>query len=143
MTTKFMHRGFEFELLDGEYRRYVDTDGKHAEYLCVAKYNRNRMLIQYVDTTSVITDYVQTVMDNLPEMAYDYLIDAMNKNLNVLARLTFIPATPTSFEIYYDCDYDNDDIDGIIGWMLNNNDFAAEDYRYTEIVDGHQKCVGE
>lgn len=143
MTTKFMHRGFEFELLEGEYRRYVDIDSKHAEYLCVAKYNGNRVLIQYVDTTSVIVDYVQTAMDCLPEEAYDYLVDAMNNNQNVLIRLTFVPATPTSFEIYYDCDYNNDDIDGILVWMLNHNDFAAEDYRYTEIVNGHQRCIGE
>lgn len=143
MTTKFMHRGFEFELLDGEYRRYVDVDGKHAEYLCVAKYNNNKMLIQYVDITSVVLDYVQTLMDNMPDMAFDYLMDVMTSKENVLARLTFIPATPTSFEIYYDCDYEKDDVDGIIEWMIQNNDFAAETYRYTEIVNGHQKCVGE
>ena len=143
MTTKFVHRGFEFELLSGEYRRYIGVDGKHAEYLCVAKYNGNRMLIQYVDTTGVIVDYVQEVMDYIPEMAYDYLIRVMNETSNVLVRLTFVPVPPTSFEIYYDCDYNNDNIDDIIEWMLNHNDFAAEDYRYTEIVNGHQRCAGE
>lgn len=143
MTTKFTHRGFEFELLDGEYRRYADVGGEHAEYLCVAKYNGNRILVQYVDTTGVVVDFVQTLMDNMPDFAFDYLIGTMNRNNDVLARITFIPATPTSFEIYYDCDYEGDDVDGIIDWMYQHNDFAAETYRYTEVINGHQKCVGE
>lgn len=143
MTTKFTHRGFEFELLDGEYRRYVDADSKHAEYLCIAKYNNNRVLIQYIDTTGVIVNFVQTLMDNMPDMAFDYLMGVMKNSSHVLARATFIPAAPTSFEIYYDCDYTSDDIDGIIEWMLTHNDWAAETYRYTEVVNGHQKCVGE
>ena len=143
MTTKFTHRGFEFELLDGEYRRYANVGGNHAEYLCIAKYNNNRILIQYIDTTGVIVDFVQTLMDNMPKFAFDYLIGVMSDKDNVLARATFIPATPTSFEIYYDCDYTNDNIDGIINWMREHNDFAAETHRYTEVVNGHQKCVGE
>lgn len=143
MTTKFTHRGFEFELFDGEYRRYADVGGEHAEYLCVAKYNNSKILIQYIDTTGIVVDFVQTLIDNMPDFAFDYLINAMNKHSNVLARTTFIPATPTGFEIYYNCDYVGDDIDGIIDWMYKHNDFAAETYRYTEIVDGHQRCVGE
>lgn len=143
MTTKFTHRGFEFELLDGEYRRYADVGGEHAEYLCVAKYNDNRILVQYVDTTRMVVDFVQTLMDNMPDFAFDYLVGVMNNNSNVLARTTFVPATPTSFEIYYNCDYVGDDIDGIIDWMHRHNDFAAETYRYTEVINGHQKCVGE
>lgn len=143
MTTKFTHRGLEFELLDGEYRRYVDDDGQHAEYLCIAKYNNNRILMQYIDTTGIVVDFVQTLMNNMPDFSFDYLLNVMSNNSNVLARATFIPATPTGFEIYYDCDYVNDDISGIISWMSKHNDFAAETYRYTEIINGHQKCVGE
>lgn len=140
---KFLYKKFEFELLDGEYRRYVGIQYKGAEYLCVAKYNGNKILLQYVDTNGEIVDYVQTLMDNMPDMAFDYLVDVMNKQSNVLARATYIPESPTSFEIYYDCDYSKDDIDGIIDWMLDHNDWAAESYRYTEVVNGHQKCVGE
>jgi hypothetical protein len=143
MTTRFTHKGFEFELLNGEYRRYVDVNEQSAEYLCIAKHNDNKLLLQYVDTTGLIIDYVQTLMDNLPNIAFDYLMDVISQRQDVLARVTFTPATPTGFEIYYDCDYSGDDIDGIIGWMLEHNDWAAESYRYTEIVNGHQKCVGE
>ena len=143
MTTKFTHKGFEFELLKGEYRRYVSDNEQSAEYLCIAKYNDNKLLLQYVDTTGAIVDYVQTLMDNMPNMVFDYLMDVIGQRKDVLVRTTFIPANPTSFEIYYDCDYNGDDIDGIIEWMLEHNDWAAESYRYTEIVNGHQKCVGE
>jgi hypothetical protein len=37
----------------------------------------------------------------------------------------------------------NDTSDGILDWMYHHNDFAAETYRYTEVINGHQKCVGE
>ena len=143
MTTKITHRGFEFEILTGEYRRYVDVNGKHAEYLCIAKYNNNKILLQYIDTTGVVVDFVQTLMDNMPDVAFDYLMSVISNKDNILARATFIPATPTSFEIYYDCDNDSDNIDEVIDWMRHHNDFAAETYRYTEIVNGHQRCVGE
>lgn len=146
MATNFDHRGFEFELLDGEYRRYRNRPGEpeHAEYLCVAKYKGNKLLLQHVRTDGEIVDFVKTLFDNMPEVAFDYLMSVIDKQENVIARITYIAIEDagTAFEIYYDCDCESDQVDAIIQWMLHNNDFAAETYRYTEVVNGHQKCVG-
>jgi redox-regulated HSP33 family molecular chaperone len=144
MKGRYDMKGFNFELLDGEYRRYVDSDGtQSAEYLCVGVFEGNRILFQYVDTTNEVVDYVQYVVENIPEFAFDYLIGVLKNNHNVLVRLAVAPTLPTSFEIYYNCDCQSNEISDIIVWMGENNDFAAEEFRYTEIKDGHQKCVGE
>lgn len=144
MKINFANKEFDFELLNGEYRRYVEEDGSQsAEYLCVGVYGANRILFQYVDTVGDDVDFVQRIVENIPSFALEYLAEVFDKNNDVLVRLTFIPVLPTSFEIYYDCDCEDNDINSIIGWMSENNDFAATEYRYTEVVNGHQKCVGE
>lgn len=142
MKLQFANR--EFELLNGEYRRYVEEDGtQEAEYLCVGVYGDNRILFQYINTTGEAVDFVQRVVENIPDFALEYLIDVLNKNNNVLVRMTFMPVLPTSFEIYYNCDCQSLDINDMIKWMSDHNDFAATEFRYTEVVNGHQKCVGE
>ena len=134
----------DFDLLNGEYRRYIEEDGSQsAEYLCVGLFEENKVLFQYIDTDGNITDYVQCVIDNIPTFALDYLTKALQTHRNVLVRLIFMPTMPTGFEIYYDCNCESSQVDDIIKWMAENNDFAATEFRYTEIVDGHQKCVGE
>ena len=142
MKMQFVNK--EFELLDGEYRRYVEEDGtRSAEYLCVGVCGENKILFQYINPTGEAMDFVQCIVDNIPDFALDYLTDVLDINNNVLVRLTFVPALPTSFEIYYSCDCENNDTWSIIKWMADHNDFAATEFRYTEIVNGHQKCVGE
>ena len=144
MKMQFLNKEFGFELLDGEYRRYVEDDGtRSAEYLCIGVCGKNRILFQYIDTTEDVEDYVQCVVANIPEFALNYLTNVLDKNDNTLTRLTFVPGLPTGFEIYYNCDCEGDSVDKIIEWMWNNNDFVATEFRYTEIRNGHQKCVGE
>ena len=144
MKIGFTNKEFDFELLDGEYRRYVEDDGaQNEEYLCIGICGENRILFQYIDTTNDIVDYVQCVVENIPEFALNYLVNVLDKNDDILVRLTFVPGLPTSFEIYYDCNCKEDGVDNIIEWMWNNNDFAATEFRYTEVINGHQKCVGE
>ena len=144
MKLKFDNKEFDFELFEGEYRRYVETDGsRNGEYLCLGVCGVNRIFFQYVDTTGEVVDFVQRIVDNIPGFALEYLMDVLDNNVDVLVRLTFIPVLPTSFEIYYDCDCENNDVGSVIKWMGENNDFAATEYRYTEVVNGHQKCVGE
>ena len=146
MATEFEYRGFEFELLDGEFRRYRDFPelANREEYLTVAKYNGNRILLQHVRTDGEIVDYVRTLFEKIPDFAFDYLMSVLNshQNVTVCASYVAIEDAMTSFTIYYSCDCDSDQIDDIIAWMISNNDWAAENYRYTEVVDGHQKCVG-
>lgn len=144
MKIKGLGKEFDFELLEGEYRRYIGDEGtQEAEYLCVGVCGSNRVLYQYIDTTGDIVDYVQCVVDNIPKFALDYLINVLERNDNVLVRLVLTPGLPTSFEIYYNYNCGEDGVDNIIEWMWLNNDFEATEFRYTEIIDGHQKCVGE
>jgi redox-regulated HSP33 family molecular chaperone len=143
MEIKFSDKKFNFELLDGEYRRYVENDVQTAEYLCVGVCGKNKILFQYINTAGESIDFVERIVDNIPEFALDYLTDVLTKNDDMLVRLTFIPVLPTSFEIYYNCDCESNVISDIIQWMSENNDFAATEFRYTEIINGHQKCVGE
>ena len=134
----------EFELFDGEYRRYAEDDGtQSAEYLCVGVCGNNKILFQYADTTGEAVDFIQDIIDNIPEFALDYLVNVLNTNNNVLVRMTFMPNSATGYEIYYDCGCENNDTSSIIMWIGENNDFAATEFRYTEVVNGHQKCAGE
>lgn len=146
MSVVFNYQGFAFELLDGEFRRYRNNSGEadHEEYLCVAKYKSNRILTQHIRTDGEIVDYVETLFSNLPEFAFEYLMEVLDKYTNVIVRATYVAMEDaiTTFEIYYNCDCENDQIDSIINWMVQHNDFAAETYRYTEVLNGHQECVG-
>ena len=146
MTTNFEYRGCDFELMDGEFRRYRDFPelANREEYLTVAKYNGNRILLQHVRTDGEIVDYVRMLFEKIPDFAFDYLMSVLNNHQSVMVCASYIAIEDamTSFTIYHGCDCDSDQIDDIIAWMISNNDWAAENYRYTEVVDGHQKCVG-
>ena len=146
MTTKFEYRGYDFELLDGEFRRYRDIPKleNREEYYTVAKYNGNRLFLQHVRTDGKIVDYVRTLFENIPDFAFDYLISVLNSHQSVMVCASYVAIEDamTSFTIYYGCDCDSNQIDDILAWMISNNDWAAENYRYTEVIDGHQKCVG-
>ena len=144
MKIEFNNKGFDFELLNGEYHRYVEEDdSRRGEYLCVGICGNNKILFQYINTVDITTDFVESIVENIPEFALDYLTNVLDKNDNVLIRLTFIPVLPTSFEIYYNCDCESNEVNEIVKWMGENNDFAATEFRYTEVIDGHQKCAGE
>ena len=146
MATEFEYRGVKFELLDGEFRRYrgIPELANREEYFTVAKYNDNRLMLQHVRTDGEIVDYVKTLYENIPDFAFDYLMSVLNEHQNVMVCATYVALEDamTSLVIYYDCDCESNQVDDIIAWMINNNDWAAENYRYTEVVKGHQKCVG-
>ena len=140
MKMKFADSELEYELLNGEYRRYADEG--YGEYLCVGLFDTNKVLFQYIDTAMESVDFVQSVISNLPEFAMYYLLNVLHTHSDTLIRLTFSPETPTGFEIYYNCSCRENDINSIIEWINANNDFAAEEYRYTEVINGHQQCAG-
>jgi hypothetical protein len=84
MKMQLNNKEFNFELLDGEYRRYVEEDGsRYGEYLCIGVCGANRVLFQYIDTIGESVDFVQQVIDNIPDFALEYLIDVLDKNINL------------------------------------------------------------
>lgn len=143
MKMNFADSELEYELLDGEYRRYVEENGDEgAEYLCIGLFGSNKIFFQYIDTIKEPVDFVESVISNIPEFALDYLVNLLNETEDMLVRATFYPGSPTGYEVYYNCDCESNEISNLIEWMANHNDFAAVEYRYTEIIDGHQKCIG-
>ena len=140
MKMKFANNELECELLEGEYRRYADEG--YGEYLCVGISNTNRVLFQYIDIVKEPIDFVQSIIDNVPDFAMDYLVNVLSNKNDVLVRMTLYPEVPTGFEIYYDCYCENNDVESLVDWMRSHNDFEAEEYRYTEIINGHQMCIG-
>ena len=140
MKMKFANNELECELLEGEYRRYADEG--YGEYLCVGISNTNRVLFQYIDIVKEPIDFVQSIIDNVPDFAMDYLVNVLSNKNDVLVRMTLYTEVPTGFEIYYDCYCENNDVESLVDWMRSHNDFEAEEYRYTEIINGHQMCIG-
>ena len=141
MKMQFADSKLEYKLLDGEYHRYAEED--YGEYLCIGEFETSRILFQYIDMTKEPVDFIQCIIDNLPKVALDYLIYTLKENDDLLIRLTYYPNTVTSFEIYYNCYCEDDSVNGLIEWMHEHNDFAAKAYKYTEIIHGHQRCVGD
>ena len=128
------------ELFEGEYYRFATADPTRINYyLCVGTYKTNKILFQYVDTKNVPVDYVQAVIDNLPKVALEYLVDALNTNENVLVFISHVPGSITRFDIYYQSDCESNATDDLLDWMMDHNDWAAKQYNYTEIIDGKQR----
>lgn len=142
MKMKFENSNIEFDLLNGEYRKLEEESGKMiCYYLCVGLCGSNRILFHYIDTTHEPTDFIQSIMDNLIDMALNYLDDVLKSNDNVLVHMSLYPGESTGYNIYYECDCKSNDINDLITWMSNHNDFAAQEYNFTEIIDGHQQHI--
>ena len=140
---RFADSELTLELLNGEYRRYINaTDEMRAEYLCVGLLNTNRILFQYIDTVLEPVDYVQSVISNIPEMALEYLVYVLENKENMLVHMVFVPGRETCYDIYYECDCSDNETISLLKWALNHNDCAAFEYKYTEIINGHQVCAG-
>ena len=132
------------ELFEGEYYRFATADPTRINYyLCVGTYKTNKILFQYVDTKNVPVDYVQAVIDNLPKVALEYLVDVLNTNEKVLVFVSHVPGSITRFDIYYQSDCESNATDDLLDWMMDHNDWAAKQYNYTEIIDGKQRPAGE
>ena len=142
MKMKFGNSNIEFDLLNGEYRKLEEESGKMiCYYLCVGLCGANRILFHYIDTTHEPIDFIQSIIDNLIDMALNYLDGVLNANDNVLVHMSLYPGESTGYNIYYGCDCESNDINDLIAWMSNHNDFAAKEYNFTEIIDGHQQHI--
>ena len=56
----------------------------------------------------------------------------------ILIYITRYLDADSCYDIYYDFNGDDLSINGLVDWMQLNNDFAAVNYRYTEIKNGKQ-----
>lgn len=136
-------KGYEFEIGKGEYRRYIEENGSTSgEYLCYGSYNNNHILFQYIELNAEPINYVKSVLENIPDFAFNYLMTELIERQELVVRMSYFPGSQTSFEIYYNYDQSSNDISWLIQWMGEHNDFAAQEYRYTQIIDGHQSCIG-
>lgn len=132
------------DLLEGEYHRFVDDDGTRTNYyLCVGLNGTNKLLFHYIDVDGTPVDYVQTTIDNLPEVALNYLTRVIANNDNLIAHVNYYPGWPTGFDLYYDSNCESNLIDDIVQWEKSHNDFAAKEYSYTEIINGKQRPIGQ
>lgn len=130
-------------LLEGEYHRFRPTGSRGANfYLCVGLIGENKLLFQYVDTLNQPKDYVQAVIDNIPDVALEYLVDVLNTHKNVLVFISHVPSSITCFDIYYGNTCESNAINDLLDWMMDHTDWAAKQYNYTEIIDGKQSPVG-
>ncbi len=128
----------EFELQNGTMFRF--ENGEPPYYCDIGIMNNgNRVLFYYTDCTEIV-DYIDGVITHLPKFAAGYLETVLNNNKNVLVRLWYTPGSEVScFEIYYDADCESNDILEVISWMAKHNDFAAANYCYTAVRNGHQE----
>ena len=131
----------DVQLLTGEYHRFQEEDRINF-YLCPGLVGTNKLLFQYVDTLGQPVNFVQAVVDNIPKVALEYLVDALNTNENVLVFVSHVPGSITRFDIYYQSDCESNATDDLLDWMIDHNDWAAKQYNYTEIIDGKQRPAG-
>lgn len=132
------------KLLEGEYHRFQKDDGNRANfYLCTGLVGENKLLFQYVDTLNQPVDFVKAVVDNIPNVALEYLVNVLNTHKNVLVFVSHLPGCITCFDIYYGSTCESNVTDDLLDWMMDHNDWAAKTFNYTEIIDGKQRPVGE
>lgn len=145
MATYFEHCGYKFEVLDGEYRSYPLDMGFHADFFCLAKYGDNRILVHYIDTKNKSVDYTNIVFENIPGHVFEYLIDVLSKETNILVHASYVSVDGcvSKVDIYYDCDCSSNCIDDLLVWTFDHNDFEAETSRFTEIRNGHRKSIDQ
>ena len=137
------YKGYNFQLGEGEYCRYIEDDGSTSgEYLCNGTFNDNQLLFQYVDLSGEAVNYVERILEKLPDFAFEYLMAILTERQDLAVRLSCITGSPTAYEIYYNYDQADSDVSSFLQWMGTHNDFAAQEFRYTQIINGHQSCIG-
>ena len=145
-TIRFNRSNLTFKLLGGEMYRVTENNGEqYAYYLQLAKYRTNKVLFYHDGADKEIVNYVKTIIDALPEVATEYLVTQLRIKKNVVVRCWYSAESGNSaYEIYYDADDClSEDNQEIAKWMNEHNDWSAEEYRFTEVINGHQTVIGE
>lgn len=131
--------GQSLTISNGEIHRLRDDLGNESiYYVALGHCLGHHILFNYTKINNYDLDYVTEIISGVPKFASDYLLDVMQHNNNLLIYLTRYVDTDSCYDIYYDFDSDDLSIDGLVNWMQLNNDFAAVNYRYTEIKNGKQ-----
>ena len=124
---------------NGEIHRLRDDLGNESEYYVALGYCLgHNILFNYTNIDDYNLNYINEIIDGVPEFASNYLLEAMRHNDNLLIYLTRYMDVDSCYDIYYDFDGDDMSINGLVNWMQLNNDFAAINYRYTEVKNGKQ-----
>lgn len=132
------------KITTGEMHTLVENSGETSKYyVALAEVGSNTILFHYTDASQNTLDYVDSIINGLPDFAKNYLAQVVNDNDNLLIHWSQYPNTDSGYTIYYDCDCENKDLIELPYWMQVNNDFAFVDYRYTEVKNGHQMIVGQ
>jgi hypothetical protein len=131
--------GQQLNIITGEVHRQIDEfDQQSAYYIALAECMGHYVLFCYTDIHDYNNNYIAEIIDGTPSFASNYLVDTMQHNDNLLIYITRYRDADSCYDIYYDFNGDDLSIDGLVNWMQINNDFAAVNYRYTEIKDGKQ-----
>ena len=124
---------------NGEIHRLRDDFGNEsAYYVAFGNCSGHNILFNYTNIDDYNLDYVSEIINGIPDFAANYLVGVMQSNNNLLIYLTRYMGSDSCYDIYYDFDGDDLSINGLVNWMQLNNDFAAVNYRYTEIKNGKQ-----
>lgn len=131
--------GQSLTIINGETHRLRDDLGNESEYyVALGNCLGHNILFNYTNIDNYDLDYISEIIMGIPEFASNYLLDVMQHNDNLLIYLTRYLDVDSCYDIYYDFDGDDLSINGLVNWMQLNNDFAAVNYRYTEIKNGKQ-----
>lgn len=127
-----------FTIKDGTLVRSLTDD----PYFVAIGYNeRCTILFHRMFDNNTIEDFIESITTGLPSVAEDYLDEVLANNDNVLIHWSKYHDAPSAYDIYYDFTYEDQSIEEILNWMQLNNDFAATNYRYTEIRNGKQTII--
>lgn len=131
--------GESLSIVNGETHRRIDDFGNmSAYYVAVGYCMGHTILFYYTNIDDYNTDYVNEIINGIPDFASNYLLNVMRNHNNLLVHLTRYPNADSCYDIYYDFDGVDLSISELVNWMQFNNDFAAITYRYTEIKNGKQ-----
>ena len=128
---------------DGEIHRLRDDYGNESSYyVALGQCLGHNILFNYTNIVDYNMDYIFEIISGIPTFASNYLLDVMQHNDNLLIYITRYLDVDSCYDIYYNFNGDDLSINGLVNWMQLNNDFAAVNYRYTEIKNGKQSIPG-
>ena len=112
----------------------INSKGRFAVYRNTD--NNNTIIFSYDKTCDI-----DSVCGAIRDTAYDYLINELNTNDNLLIYWTQVEGTTSDYIIFYDVDHDDLSLSiaqNLTGEYMNSliNDDNAKYFKYTQVKDG-------